>query len=157
MSVWIAGLISLPSRLFVHFHMIPCFIEMDHSALPWGWGALFPSIHIHTFEVPVVSDNWLCWSLFLDELRSFFLKPSQTTCDVWAVWQFFFQGQFSSCGPWRIFSHSKSPPHCALARYRHTSSCRQFRSILCWLEILNYCPDGGNGDFHCSSSFLKAT
>ncbi len=25
------------------------------------------------------------------------------------------------------------------------------------MEILNYCPDGGNGNFHCSSSFLKAT
>ncbi len=37
------------------------------------------------------------------------------------------------------------------------SSSRQFRNILCWLEILNYCPDGGNGNFHCSSSFLKAT
>ncbi len=44
-----------------------------------------------------------------------------------------------------------------LGRYRHTSSCRQFRNIFCWLEILNYCPDGGNGHFHCSSSFLKAT
>ncbi len=37
------------------------------------------------------------------------------------------------------------------------SSSRQFRNILHWLEILNYCPDGGNGNFHCSSSFLKAT
>ncbi len=60
--------------------------------------------------------------------------------------------QLSSCGPWRVFSHSN-----ALGRYRHTSSSRQFRNILCWLEILNYCPDGGNGNFHCSSSFLKAT
>ncbi len=38
---------------------------------------------------------------------------------------------------------------------RHTFFSRQFRNILCWLEILNYCPDGGH--FHCSSSFLKAT
>ncbi len=45
----------------------------------------------------------------------------------------------------------------ALGRYRHTSSSRPFRNILCWLEILNCCPDGGNGDFHCTSSFLKAT
>ncbi len=65
--------------------------------------------------------------------------------------------QFSSCGPWRVFIHSNSPPHRALGRYRHTSSSRQIRNILCWLEILNYCPDGGNGNFHCSSSFLKAT
>ncbi len=50
-----------------------------------------------------------------------------------------------------------TPFHHALGWYRHTSSSRQFRNILCWLEILNYCPDGGNEDFHCSSSFLKAT
>ncbi len=37
------------------------------------------------------------------------------------------------------------------------SSSRQIHNIFCWLEILNYCPDGGNGNFHCSSSFLKAT
>ncbi len=65
--------------------------------------------------------------------------------------------QFSSCGPWRVFSLSNSPSHRALAQYRHTSSSRQFRNILCWLEILNYRPAGGNGDFHCYSSFLKAT
>ncbi len=114
-----------------------------------------------------MSDNWICWRLFLDELGEFFLKPSQTTCgDVGAVWQFFFWFsaprlnyflQFSSCGPWRVFGHSNSPSHHALGRYRHTSSSRQIRNILCWLEILNYCPDGGNGNFHCSSSFLKAT
>ncbi len=65
--------------------------------------------------------------------------------------------QFSSCGPWRVFSHSNSPPHRALGRYRHMSSSRQFCNIFSWLEILNYCPDGGNGNFHYSSSFLKAT
>ncbi len=42
-------------------------------------------------------------------------------------------------------------------RQRHTSFSRQIHNILCWLEILNYCPDGGNGNFHCSSSFLKST
>ncbi len=65
--------------------------------------------------------------------------------------------QFSSCGPWRVFSHSNSPSHHALGWYRHTSSSMQIHNIFCWLEILNYCPDGGNGNFHCSSSFLKAT
>jgi len=60
--------------------------------------------------------------------------------------------QFSSCVPWRVFSHSNSPSHCALGRYRHTSSSRQFHNILCWLKILTYCPD-----FHFSRSFLKAT
>ncbi len=64
---------------------------------------------------------------------------------------------FSSCGPWKVFSHSNSHSHRALGRYRYTSLSRQFRNILCWLEILNYCPDGRNGNFHCCSSFLKAT
>ncbi len=55
--------------------------------------------------------------------------------------------------------HKKLPgnSHRALGRYRHMSSSRQFRNIFCWWEILNYCPDCGNGYFHCSSSFLKAT
>ncbi len=64
--------------------------------------------------------------------------------------------QFSSCGPWRVFSHSNSPSLRALGRYGHMSSSRQFRNILCWLEIRNCYPDGGNGNFQCSSSFLKA-
>ncbi len=112
-----------------------------------------------------MSDNWICWSLFLDELGEFFLKPSQITCGdvgltfffkVFSPWDNYFL-QFSSCDPWRVFSHSNSPSHRALGRYRHMSSSRQLHNILCWLEILNYCPDGGNGNFHCSSSFLKVT
>ncbi len=67
-----------------------------------------------TSKVPVVSDNWICWSLFLDELGKFFLKPPRTTCgDVGAVWPFYFKVfwlnyflQFSSCCPWWVFSHS---------------------------------------------------
>ncbi len=66
--------------------------------------------------------------------------------------------QFSSCGPWRVFSHSNSPSRRALGRYRHTSSSWQIHNISCIImEILNYCPDDGNGNFHCSSSSLKAT
>ncbi len=65
--------------------------------------------------------------------------------------------QFSSCGPWRVFSHSNSPSHHTLGRYRHTSSSRQIHKILCWLQILEYCLDCGNGHFHCSISFPKAT
>ncbi len=56
-----------------------------------------------------------------------------------------------------VLGHSNSPPHYSLGRYRRTSSSRQIHNIFCWLEILNYCPDGGNGNFDCSSSFLKAT
>ncbi len=83
------------------------------------------------FEVPVVSDNWICWSLFLDEWRSFFLETLPN--NMW--W----------C-------------RCCLTIFFKVFWPRQkFRNILCWLEILNYCPDGGNGNFHCSSSFLKAT
>ncbi len=52
------------------------------------------------------------------------------------------------------FSDHKTPPHHALGRYRHTSFSRQIHNIFCWLEILNYCPDGGNGNFHYSL-FLK--
>ncbi len=87
-------------------------------------------------------------------------------CSPNPYWVYFFKGfltqrlnyflQFSSCC-WRVLNHSNSLSHCALGRYRHTSSSRQCRYILCWLEILNYCPDGGNGYFHGSSSFLQAT
>ncbi len=40
-------------------------------------------------------------------------------------------------------------------RYRHVSSSRQFRIILCLLEIINYCPDGGNVNFTAPALFLK--
>ncbi len=99
----------------------------------------------------------------------FFLKSSQTTCgDVGAVWQFFlkvFWPQDSTIfcnSPAVVLEESLATQTLlltvhALGRYRHTSSSRQFHNIFCWLEILNYCPDDGNGNFHCSSSFLKAT
>ncbi len=111
-----------------------------------------------------MSDNWICWSLFLDELGEFLLKPTQTTCgDVGAVFKVFMTPrlnyflQFFSCCPFRVFSYSNSPPHRALGWYRHTSSSRQIHNILCWLEVLRYCPDGRNGNFLSSSSFLKLT
>ncbi len=113
-----------------------------------------------------MSDNWICWRLFLDEQGEFFLKPSRTTCgDVGAVWQIFLRFSdpetqlFSAIlqlWSFVVFSHSNSPHH-ALGRCRHTSASRKFHNIFCWLEILNYCPDGRNGNYHCSSSFLKAT
>ncbi len=84
-------------------------------------------------------------------------------CAVWQILKGFLTQrlnyilQFSSCGPWRVFSHLNSPSYRALGRYRHTPSSKQFSNILCWLKMLNYCPDGGNGNFHCSSYFLKAT
>ncbi len=54
----------------------------------------------------VVSDNWICWSLFLDELGSFFFKPSRTTCgDVGAVWSFFLKGFW----PWNSTFLYNSP------------------------------------------------
>ncbi len=36
--------------------------------------------------------------------------------------------KFSSCGPWRVFGHSNSPPHHALGWYRHMSSSRQIHN-----------------------------
>ncbi len=101
----------------------------------------------------------------MSEEISFWNPPEQhVVMWLFSVWHFFLRFsdpdlslQFSSCGPWRVFGYSNSPPHRALGRYRHTSSFRQIHNILCWLEPLNYCPDGGNGNFHCSSSFLKAT
>ncbi len=82
-----------------------------------------------TFEVPVVSDNWICWRLFLDERGDSLLKPSRTTYGDVGLFDNFFKGfqtlrlhyflQFSSCGPWRVFSHSNSPSHHALGWYRH--------------------------------------
>ncbi len=65
--------------------------------------------------------------IVFDEWGEFFLKPSQTTCDDVAVWQissgfltprlnYFLQ--FSSCGPWGVFSYSNCPSHRALGRYR---------------------------------------
>ncbi len=53
-----------------------------------------------------------------------------------------------------VLGESLATQNHALGRYRHTSSSRQIHNILCWLEILNYCSDGVNGNFHCSSSFL---
>jgi len=42
--------------------------------LTWVWGTVYPCLH--QTEVPVVSDNWICWSWFLDEQWVFFFKPS---------------------------------------------------------------------------------
>ncbi len=97
---------------------------------------------------------------FLD----FFLEtlPNNMWCRCCLIFFFFLTPKLGFLTPklnlsLQFFSHSNSPPHRALGRYRHTSSSRQIHNILCWLEILNYCPDGGNGNFHCSSSFVKAT
>jgi len=48
-------------------------------------------------------------------------------------------------------------PHRALRQCRHTSSSWQIRNIFSRLEILNYYPDGQNGDFQFFSYFLTAT
>jgi len=53
--------------------------------------------------------------------------------------------------------HSNSPPHLALRQYRQTSSSGQIRNIFGFLELLNYCPDGGNGNFQCSCYCLTDT
>ncbi len=79
----------------------PTTSKIEHNISLYTWGTFYPYVHqthlecwaaikrkflLHLtikpvpFEVPVVSDNWICWSLFLDELGKFFLKPSQITC-----------------------------------------------------------------------------
>ncbi len=89
-----------------------------------------------------------------------------TTCgDVGAVWFFMlfltprlnYFLQFSTCNLWRVFGHSNSPPHRALGWYKHTSFSRQICNVFSWLKSLNYYPDGGHGNFHCTSSILTAT
>ncbi len=104
-----------------------------------------------------MSDTWISWRLFLDGQGSFFLKPSQITWRSRCYLTFSFLIFSAILQLWSLdrFSHSNSPPHRALGRYRHTSSSRQFLNIFCWLKILNYCPDGGNGNVHCLRSFLK--
>ncbi len=123
-----------------------------------------------TIEASPIWSSSRVWQLNMLEfvfgwVRRIFLETLPN--NMWwcrAVWQFFFWFsapelnyflQFSSCGPWRVFGHSNSPSHHALGRYRHTSSSRQIRNILCRLEILNYCPDGGNGIFTALALFLK--
>ncbi len=114
----------------------------------------------------IVPQHQKCMT-FLDEQGSYFFETLPNNmrwctcrCCFTIVLKVFWPRDstiFCSSPACRVFSHSNSPPHGALGRYRHTSSSGQFRNILCWLEILNYCPDGGNGNVHCSSSFLKAT
>ncbi len=104
----------------------------------FGWARII-------FLETLPNNMWWCrWSLSI--FKKGFLTPRLN---------YFLQ--FSSCGPWRVFNHSNSPSQRALGRYSHTCSSRQFCNILHWLEILNYCTDGWNGNFLSSSSFLKAT
>ncbi len=48
-----------------------------------------------------------------------------------------------------VFTPAQKIPN--IYGYRHTSSYRQIFNIFSLLEPLNYYPDGGNGNFHCSS------
>ncbi len=69
----------------------------------FGWARII-------FLETLPNNMWWCRFCFLTQRLNYFL-------------------QFSSCGPWRVFIHSNSPPHRVLGRYRHTSSSRQFRNI----------------------------
>ncbi len=111
-----------------------------------------------------MSDNWICWSLFLDELGCFFLKPSQTICgDVAAVWPFilgFFWPRDSTifCKLWSFESLclSNSPSHRALGWYRPTSSPVSFVYFML-IRNSELLPWWWKWNFHCFSPFLKAT
>ncbi len=98
----------------------------------------------YPFEVPVVSDNWMNMLEFVfGWARIIFLETLPN--NMW----------WCRCCLTILFlrfSDTETQLFSALGWYRHTSSSRQFRNILCWLEILNYCPDGGNGNYYCSSS-----
>ncbi len=103
----------------------------------FGWARIL-------FLVPLLNNMWWC-RCCLTIFKVFWPQDSTIFCNSPAV----------------VLKESLAtqnvPSHRALGQYRHTSSSRQFRNILRWLEFLNNCPDGGNGNFHCSSFFLKAT
>ena len=62
--------------------------------------------------------------------------------------------QFSSCDPWRFFCQSNPPPHGAWGQFTDRSSSRLIPYISCRFELLNYCPDCGNGYFQLFRYFL---
>ncbi len=159
----------------------PTTLKIQQHISLYTWGTFYPCVHqthreclllkssfflFHlTIEASPIWSSSRVWLLNMLEIifgwaRRIFLESVPNNmwwCRCYLTPKRNLSLQFSSCGPCRVFSHSNSPPHRALGRYRHTSFSRQIHNIFCWLEILNYCPDGGNGNFHCSSSFLKAT
>ncbi len=72
----------------------------------YTWGTFYPCVH----------QTHLGFLL----LKSYFFCLFHLTIEASPIWIFVFNYflQFSSCGPWRVFSHSNSPPHRALGRYR---------------------------------------
>ncbi len=120
------------------------------------------------FEVPVVSDNSICWSLFLDVQGYFFLKPIWTTCgDVEAVFCcyffifltpiFIFSLQLSSYDPWESLA---TQTLCLTVRKdnidTHPVPGRFLTSLIDW-HFLIIALMVWNGDFQCFSNFLTAT
>ncbi len=113
-----------------------------------------------------IAEAWFCaqWPIFVLFLRFVFGLLYGWKIQTWPIIRFLTESVtcwFFIC--WYLIESTifcNSPAVVlgeSLGRYRHTSSFRQIHNIFCWLEILNYCPDGGNGNFHCSSYFLKAT
>ncbi len=114
---------------------------------PAPWRCFFSSVHLtHVLQGSgqrtgmVIAEAWFCaqWPICVLFLRFVFGLLYGWKIQTWPIMRFLTE----SVTCWF---------------FRHTSSSRQFRNIFCWLEILNYCPDGGNGNCHCSISFLKAT
>ncbi len=98
------------------------------------------------------------WPIFVLILWSFWiivLLEDPTTAHYKAFWPQ--DKQLSSCDPWRVFGHLNSLPHVALRQYGQTIYCRQICNISCWLELLNYGPNGGNVNVQCLNSFLFKT
>ncbi len=82
----------------------------------YTWGTFYPCVHQTHLEFLL--------------LKSFFFV-FHLTIEASPIWIFFsnYFLQFSSCGPWRVFSHSNSPPHRALGRYRPGCSWRSTPDI----------------------------
>ncbi len=125
--------------LWVFLKFQSCLLTTEYAGIGFWQCAVYFFWNPHQNNISVV-DVGAVWTPF-SFYRFYDPKTSNMFC------------QFSSCGPWRVFSHSNYSSRRALGWYWQMSSFRQFCNILCWLEFRNYCPDGGNFIFYCSSSF----
>ncbi len=131
----------------------------DHSRsfrFPAPWRCFFSSVHL-LFSTGCRSEDWNGHS------RTLVLCPVTHFCVVFevCVW-IIVRLEDPNMAHYNI-SNSQSLIDFYLLVFdrihdacvcRPASSSRQIRIIFSWLEILNYYPDGGNGNFHCSSSFF---
>ncbi len=129
------------SIIFHCTHGVLCISVFNKPILSVCWKAIFLVTSDHRSQSHLKFQSCLTteyaedcvWMKAFSFLSFFFLKPTQTTCGVGAVWFYYIFLRFSdsetqlfsailSCDPWRVFRHSSSPPQRALGRYRHTYS-----------------------------------